>query len=144
MLHIILLILASSGAGGGFSGSGKVSERATVSAPLTLTALPCDGVTCTAQLVADDWDGSSSTWTARVGSNNATKRGSPILGNSATFAGRKSIAFGLNNSQCMTLPGDDIASTDKRSYEILIDDWSTGNSRESGKLRRQDHGVLAP
>lgn len=96
-------------------------------APVGLDALSCVGASgCTTQLVADDWDGSSATWTARVGSDNGTKRGSPVLDYTPNFAGRKSVLYGATGA-CTTITGDDLTASTTRSYEFIVDDWGTTN-----------------
>lgn len=98
-----------------------------------LAPLACSG--CTVHLVADDWDGSSATWPGRVGGVDATKRGTPTKGASAFFPGRFSIQISAAGA-CMTVPSDNYAVGQVRSYEILVDDWGTG---QTGKALASRH-----
>lgn len=115
---------SSNGTAQNMSGAGVI----VADAPVGLDVLPCVAASGCEQLVADDWDGSSSTWTARVGSNNGTKRGSPVLDYTPNFAGRKSVLYSAAGA-CTTITGDAIAATDKRTYEILVDDWGSATGK---------------
>lgn len=104
--------------------------------PVGLSVMACNAASgCTAQLVADDWDGSGATWTARAGSDNGTKRGSPTLDYTPNFAGRKSLNTAPTGA-CMTITGDAITASTTRTYEIIVDDW--GSSVTKQLLARTD------
>lgn len=110
-------------------------------APAGLDALPCVSASgCTAQLVADDWDGSGATWTARAGSDNGTKRGSPTLDWTPNFAGRKSLNTAPTGA-CMTITGDAITASTTRTYEVIVDDW--GSSTTKQLLARTDGSFVS-
>lgn len=110
-------------------------------APVGLDPLPCVSASgCTAQLVADDWDGSGATWTARAGSDNGTKRGSPTLDWTPNFAGRKSLNTAPTGA-CMTITGDAITASTTRTYEVIVDDW--GSSVTKQLLARTDESFVS-
>ena len=118
---------SSNGTAENMSGSGVIVTRV----PLGLDPLPCVAASgCNTQLVANDWDGSSATWTARTG-DNATKRATPTADWTANFAGRKYVQFATNSSgACFTIPNDEFSTgAEKRSYEILVDLWPDANSK---------------
>ncbi len=102
-----------------------------------LLPLACDvSTTCTTSLVADDWDGSSATWTDRNATNNGTKRGTPVKGVSTVFPGRSSISF-AGAASCFTVPNDQYTGATLRTYEFILDDYGTGNNAKYLSARHE-------